>query len=172
MPPIQIGIDIATSLSVIGAAIAFTYTQLSQSRKARAAAIRAERVKQMSMICEDLSNIIKEGVEVETRVRQALAGREVDISLDDYTNFCVKIDNYLRVDIACNFNVWANDAELSQLTKFKSAVNNWHSKFEEAVLDRDNGKATSIPLFSDLLTDLITNVKIFSALVREEVERT
>lgn len=172
MPPVQIGIDIATSLSVIGAAVAFTYTQLSQSRRARAASIRAERVKQMSIICDDLAGILKMGANVVNNVRKAQAGRDVNISSDDYTDFCIMVKDYIEINTACKFKVWANDAEQSQLSEFTVTVGKWNAAYIKAASDRDAGKDVPVPSFDDLIEELTKKVQRFSALVREEIERT
>lgn len=171
MPSIQIGLDLATSLSVVGAAFAFIYAQLTQGRKSRRQAFRTQRIEHMSRICSDLAQILVKGDEVAARVRMAQLGRELNVTTDDFTNFCIEVERYIRINTSCSFNVWATEQEKSILVSLAERASEWNKKLVSATVAKSRGEAFSVPSFDGLVEDLTAMVKSFAVLVREEVER-
>ena len=171
MPPLQIGLDIATSLSVVGAAVAFIASQLGQTRNTRALAFRQQRVENMSRLLGDFSRVLEAGDRVVAKVRMAQAGRQVDVSPDEFTNFCGEVDRYIRINSALLFQVWASESERAHLKKIHDLVHDWNRTFVEAVAKRDRGIDAPVPSFDKLVADLTVLVTSFSASLRAEVER-
>lgn len=171
MPTIQIGLDLATSLSVIGAAFAFIYAQFTQGRKSRRQAFRTQRIEHMSRICSDLAQILVKGDEVVARVRMAESGRELNVTTDDFTNFCIEVERYIRINTSCSFNVWATEQEKSILDSLAKEASEWNKKLVSATVAKYRGEAFSVPSFVVLIEDLTAIIKSFSVLVREEVAR-
>lgn len=157
---------------MITAAIAFIHTQLTQGRKTRAQAIRAQRIAQMSKVCNDLATILQQGDEVVAKVRMAQAGRSLTVSVDDFTDFCVRVDRYIRVNAVCGFMVWATEEERLALLSLSTTVREWNNRFLAAAESRSTGGHASIPSFDELIEQLTSKVESFSTLVRQEIERT
>jgi hypothetical protein len=61
MNNIQIGLDIATSLSVIGATILFLRSLVTQNKKNRTLTITKQRIENMSSIMTDFTKLIEKG---------------------------------------------------------------------------------------------------------------
>lgn len=80
MNQIQLGLDIATSVSVIAAAIGFLRSQSTQSKATRLLAVRQQRIEQMSRLVADFANILEAGDKVIEKVLMAKAGRDVNIT--------------------------------------------------------------------------------------------
>jgi hypothetical protein len=166
MPPIQLGIDIATSVSVIGAALAFIYTQLTQAKRFRREETKSRRISHMVKICDDLAEILTKGDEIIARGNQGAASGRVTIDADDFTNFCISVDRYIRIKMVCSFSVWAMPKEIAILDGMVDAVHQWHKEFIDAHIDRTK----RVPLFDELLKQLTSSVSKLSEEVRAEVE--
>ena len=61
MDKIQLGFDIATSISIMGASISYIVGQKHEGRKNREEIKKHERIKQMSKIISDFSKILNKG---------------------------------------------------------------------------------------------------------------
>lgn len=168
MNQIQIGIDIATSISVIAAAIGFLRAQAVQSRATRLLAVRQQRIEQMSRLVADFSNILEAGDKVVEKVRLAQAGRAVKLSTDDYTGFCYSVDRYIRINSKLLFGVWASEDEKEVLKSIGALVHSWNKKFVAAAEVKN---LSAIPSFDQLVEDIGAEVVRLSALLRDEVER-
>ena len=166
MPPIQLGIDIATSVSVIGAALAFIYTQLTQARRARRQGVRIRRIDQMARICDDMSGILTKGDEIVAAVKRHSAGAPLKIDADDFTEFCIAVERYLKIKIVCSFNVWATPIEHKLIDDMLSAVHKWNREF----VDAHNDHTKPVPSFNKLLEDLTKSVAKLSDGIRAEIE--
>jgi hypothetical protein len=167
MNSIQIGLDIATSVSVVFAAITFLWTTLGQSKKARMLSIKQQRIEHMSRLVSDFSKILEDGDKIVEKVRMAQSGRELTVSADDYTGFCIAIDRYIRINSKLLFEVWASDAEKKVLHDIQILVHSWNKQFIEAATTNNKSE---IPSFDQLIEDIGVNVKKLSSLLREEVE--
>lgn len=166
MLPIQFGIDIATSISVIGAALAFIYTQLTQAKRTRKEETKRRRISHMTKICDDLAEILTRGDEIIARGNQGAATGKVTIDADDFTGFCISVDRYIRIETVCAFRVWATTKEQEILNRMVASVHAWHSEFVDAHVDRSK----PIPNFNDLIGKLTNLVLSFSEQIRAEVE--
>jgi len=167
MDYVQISIDIATSVSVIVAALSFLKTQISQSKANRVLAIRQQRIEQMSRLIADFSIILESGDRIVEKIRMAKAGREVNYSPDDFTGFCISVDRYIRINSKLLFEVWATENEKKALGSIKELVHSWNKKFVEAAINEDISKT---PDFVKLIEDLGEKVLNLSMLLRNEVE--
>jgi hypothetical protein len=170
MPPLQFGIDIATSLSVIGTTIVFIVFQFRQAKKSRAHAVRQQRIENMSRLISDFSTILLSGDKIVNLVRQAQAGHTVTITANDYTNFCADVDRYIRINSALLFEVWATPAEKKSIAKINELVHDWNKSFVAAALERSNGKISEVPSFDELIADLTKQLTAFSSLLKAEIE--
>jgi hypothetical protein len=168
MNEIQLGIDIATSISVIAAAISFLRQQASSSRATRLLAVRQQRIEQMSRLVADFSNILEAGDKVVEKVRLAQAGRDVNLSTDDYTGFCYSVDRYIRINSKLLFEVWASEDEKKVLQSIGALVHSWNKKFVDAAIEKN---MLAIPSFDQLVEDIGAEVVRLSTLLRAEVER-
>lgn len=166
LPPIQLGIDIATSVSVIGAALAFIYTQMTQAKRIRRAEAKNRRISHMAKICDDLAEILTKGDEIIARGNQGAAVGKVTIDADDFTSFCISVDRYIRIKTVCSFSVWATPKEQNILERMASAVHEWNQKFVDAHIDRTK----PVPRLEDLLKQLTALVSNFSQEIRSEIE--
>lgn len=166
MPPIQFGIDIATSVSVIGAALAFIYTQMTQAKRLRRQETRNRRISHMAKICDDMSEILTKGDEIIARGNQSAASGKISIDADDFTNFCISVDRYIKIKTICSFSVWATPKEQQLLDGMVSAVHEWHQQFVDAHIDRTK----PVPLLDDLVKRLTGSVSNLSREIRAEVE--
>lgn len=167
MNQIQLGIDIATSISIIAAAIGFLRTQIVQASATRMLAVRQQRIDQMSRLVADFSDILEAGDKVVEKVRMAQAGRDVKISADDYTGFCQTVDRYIRVNSKLLFEVWASEDEKKVLQSISAHVQSWHKKFDAAVTENN---VSAVPSFDKLIDDIGSEVVRLSTLLRTEVE--
>lgn len=166
IPPFQIGIDIATSLSVMGAAIAFAYTQLTQGRKAREQALRTQRIEHIAKACADFANILRDGDKVVSDIRRAQAGLNVKVEVDDLDRFCENVDSYIRVNMACGYIVWATTIEKALINDIRETAIRWNHDFVLAVEQK-----TEIPSFDKLVEDLTGKVQQLACQIRLEVEK-
>ena len=166
MPPIQLGIDIATSVSVIGAALAFIYTQLTQAKRLRRQETRTRRIEHMAKICDDMSGILTKGDEIVSAVNRHAAGAPLSINADDFTEFCITVDRYIRIKTICSFKVWSTPSEQKILEVMLSSVHQWNREFVEAHIDRTK----PVPSFNALLEKLKESVEQLSKAIRAEVE--
>jgi hypothetical protein len=124
----------------------------------------------MSRLVADFSRLLEEGDKIVYRVRQAQAGRNLDVTLDDFTNFCVSIDSYIRINNSLLFEVWANEQEKAAIGHIQNLVRDWNRSLVEAVQRREEGEQIEIPSFDKLVEELTTRVKALSSLLRAEVE--
>ncbi len=166
MPPIQFGIDIATSISVIGAALAFIYTQMTQAKRIRRAETKNRRLSHMAKICDDLAEILTKGDEIIARGNQGAAAGKVTIDADDFTNFCISVDRYIRIKTVCSFSVWATPKEQHILEGMVNAVHEWYQQF----VDAHNDRKKPVPRLEELLKQLTALVSKLSQEIRSEIE--
>ncbi|MFH1957898.1 MAG: hypothetical protein ABIJ15_05435 [bacterium] len=164
---IMIGVDVASSISIIGAAISFVHAQRTENNKKRVQSIRQQRISEMSRLIGDFSDILNKGDLIVEKVRLAQAGREVDLSADDYTGFCVLVDRYIRINSQLLFNVWASDNEKKLLNNIKTTVYAWNDKFMEALKTHDK---RNVPDFVDLLENISKIICQISLSLRKEIE--
>lgn len=61
MNSIQLSFEIATSISIIGAALVFLWGQIGQSKRSRVLAIRQQRIEQMSILIADFAVLLDGG---------------------------------------------------------------------------------------------------------------
>jgi hypothetical protein len=166
LPPIQLGIDIATFVSVLGAALAFIYTQLTQAKRIRRVETRNRRISHMAQICEDLAEVLTKGDEIISRGNQGEARGTTTIDADDFTNFCISVDRYIRIKTVCSFSVWATPKEQNILNGMASAVREWNQEFVDAHVDRTK----PVPRLEELLKQLTALVSSLSQEIRSEIE--
>jgi len=171
MPPLQLGLDLATSLSVLGAAVAFIISLLRRERRAQASALKQQRIENMSRLINDFAKILEEGDKIVGKVRLLRDGRDVQVTEDDMTSFCVDVDRYIRINSALLFEIWASEKEKQSIEELRKLVLNWNQSFVQSANDRSQGKNTPVPHFDKLISDLIPMVTALSSLLRVEVER-
>jgi hypothetical protein len=164
---IQVGFDLAASVSIIGAAISFVRSQKNENRKKRVQAVRQQRISEMSRLIGDFSGILNKGDLIVEKIRLAQAGREVEFSADDYTGFCVLVDRYVRINSQLLFSVWASDTEKQLLNELTTTVHSWNNKFLDALKTHDK---TSVPDFADLLEQISKIICQISLSLKTEIE--
>lgn len=144
MNAIQLSLDIATSLSIIGAAVTFVIAVSTRSRKAEEFAIRQERIKHMSQLLADFTTILVDGDKLREKESKARAGRDVDFTADDYIAFCISLIRYVQINSRVLFGVWANDKEKELLGDIGILASNWYSEFMNAVNTKDQSALTRL----------------------------
>ena len=168
--PIQYGLDLTVSLSVIGAAIAYFYSKISESNKAKKSAMRQHRIESMSKSIDKLSEILDEGSKM---VSLVLEGQESGKSIlvnGDFLDYCQKIVRYIEVYNSLSFEIWASSDEKKIIKNIHQLAVNYNNEFIEALLNKHNGSEFNVPDFLVFQKNIMGNVKILSSCLRKQVE--
>ena len=168
MNSIQLSFEIATSLSIIGAALTFLWSQIGQSKKARILAIRQQRVEQMSQLIADFAKILDDGDELVEKVKMTHKESEFYCSADDYACFCYKVERYIRINSKLLFEVWATNAEKKVLEDINNIVKNWRLKYLDFSEDNQHSELKDFEL---LINNIGINIKKMSTLLKLDVEK-
>ena len=168
MNNIQIGLDIATSLSVIGATILFLKSLITQNKKNRALAIGRQRIENMSSIVIDFTKLIEKGEIIVQEVRAMQSGREGTITADTYTNYCYDLMRYIKINLQLRFQVWATLEEIQIFQAVENHIRAWNDDFVKAAINKDY---KSIPSFDKLVDNLSGQVLKLSRILRQEIEK-
>lgn len=168
MESIQLSFEIATSISIIGAALTFLWSQIGQSKKARVLAIRQQRIEQMSKLIADFAVLLVKGDVIVEKVKHSHKESEFYVSIDDFSHFCCTIERYIRINSFVLFEVWATAAEKKALQDIKVLVEDWRAKFLDDAKENENAELID---FEWLLIEIGVNVKKLSALLKNDVKK-
>lgn len=170
MNNIQLGIDLATSVSVIGAAVYFVINTTRQAKASRIFTVRKQRIEQMSQIISDFSGILELGNETIQYIRKVQDGaEEFDPKKVDFTLFCVTVDSYIRIKQKLLFAVWATNEEKEIIKEILKLTHKWNKQYVEASKNQDT---KNVPDFVKLTEDIGEKVFQLSEILRKEVEKS
>jgi hypothetical protein len=170
MNSIQIGLDLATSVSVIGAAVYFVFNSAKQAKLTREYTVRKQRIEQMSQIISDFSGILEMGDEIILQVHKVRDGAAAhDPKLCDFTGFCVAVDSYIRIKQKLMFSVWATDDDNEIINNIQSLVREWNKNWVKAAIDGDH---KNVPDFVELNTKVQNQVCELSLSLRKQIEES
>lgn len=170
MNNIQLGIDLATSVSVVGAAVYFVFNMAKQAKLSREYTVRKQRIEQMSQIISDFSGILEMGNEIILHLNRSKADPEVyDSKKADFTEFCVTVDSYIRIKQKLLFEVWATVDDKEIINNIQSLVLEWNQTWYTAAINQDK---ENVPDFVELNTKIGDKVFELSLNLRKQVEES
>jgi hypothetical protein len=162
MKNISIGIDIATSLSVIGAAIAF----ITNQRKDYLKKFNLQKIKEIEKIIHTLEKEEEKWFNLSEKIKWARTfGDEVP------TKEIVDVVLYSEFKVKQILNgtgdVWLDEDEKQKLSTLKSLLENFSREFSKAL----EGKEANIISTDDVLTTITNTIRDLSEKVKEKVEQ-
>ena len=132
---IQLGLDIATSISIVGAAIAYFVNFVRERIKARSFALMELRLKYMQDAIRQYGSLLERVYQMEDRLKWLYAGdKSQKIEIKDIIQLGYDVKNLSNTLLATYFSVWAREEEKDQVKKLMDSVDTWCN----AVLSKTN----------------------------------
>lgn len=145
---IELGLDLATAVSVIGASSAFIWNlRKENSEKAKDLQTKL-RIEQTIKVVNDLLEIQKKGVQLINTVNDQLAGIKVEKEVNgiDFLVFCREFGQYISYNSEVLLIPVARPKEKKILEELRELMFSWHDNIQSALA----GEA-EVPQFSKLL---------------------
>jgi uncharacterized alkaline shock family protein YloU len=165
MISIDVAFDIATSLSVIGAAGMFVLKLVKENAKNRSIEIREKRINIMSQTIDDFTGLLLEGSKIIDKWNKAKAENK-KIDPNDLISFCREVYTHIDIKVMLKFDVWAKESEKEIFEKIKKMLSDYMSKYKNAL---ETNNKDDFPNFSDLIQEIKKQILILSSELRRQV---
>ncbi|MDH5543383.1 MAG: hypothetical protein OEY64_10530 [Nitrospinota bacterium] len=161
---ISVSLDIATALSVVVAAWTYIRSEKRENKKLLLNNFKQMRIKMMTSLVMDLTDIIGKGNLIIRKVRAAQAGREVSLDYNDFIEFGMELFDYIGTNSYISFMVWATENENKILTDMQNLISDWNKDSIKAIKTK-----TKPPLFDELLDSLKEKTKELANAIKSEI---
>jgi len=160
---IQFGVDLATSVSIFGAAITFLYGQYREGKRNRKVAMSSIRVKVLLDTIQKLFNMIEESNLDVNKIQSGAV--EVDVnSLISHVNNILRFIHYQRTAF---YAPWSNNNnEIRILDEMENLLRNWADGLHEASA---TGDTTKMKPFYTLTESLVVQIGKLSIEIERDV---
>lgn len=122
---IQLGVDIATSLSLIVTAIYFIYNLNKFNKEKREKHLIDLRVHQMTLVIKNLNKKMFEGYELNEYIEKSIAEDDVkDVPIKAY-EYGKSLKIILLVHLRSELAIWGKQVEIDKINELISITENW-----------------------------------------------
>ncbi len=160
MTDIQVGLDIATSLSVVVAAITFLFSLRRENTRTIADRRRELRVSKMTSVVASLVQKLEEGFTLDEEVKMAVvAGKTEDVPMLAY-KYAKSLEILMTVALGSELAVWGSSAEIQTISRLRDETRKWY----EVMLGKD------VRPITDLLSDIRNAIQEIAKELRQANE--
>ena len=158
---IQFGVDLATSVSVLGAAITFLYGQYKEGKRNRRVAMSSIRVKVIMNTIQKLFDMIEESnLDVDKMQRGA-----VKMDINHLISHANKMLQFIRYQRTAFYTPWSNNNdEIRILDEMENLIRNWAEPYSA-------GDTTKIKPFFTLTESSVVQIGKLSTELEKEVSK-
>jgi len=126
MNNLQLGIDIATSFSIIGTAIFFVYNYKKANEEKRKKHINDLRTQQMTLVIKSLVEKLEEGYNIDEKIKMLIAEKNTEyvprMAYDFGKSLEIKMLVYKNSELA----IWGSDFERKKISEMIEITKEWY----------------------------------------------
>ncbi len=157
---IQIGLDLATSVSVCLATLGFIYTNIKENKSRIDNTREQQRREHISKIIHEFVKILRDGANLIDKVNDERSSNTITVSCNDLLSICQRMVLYINIDADIAFSIWATKQEQEQLQEIREIAINYRNALVASI--NDGSHAPSFNDFLDKIKGLIKEFTIFA----------